>query len=98
MPPRLPAIGAVTPLSHSRVRIALEGAPAREVLSKLMPLDFHPQTFAPGTFALTGIHHTPVPVHCTGEDAASTSMRMRTFALNVWEAITDAALEHSDRS
>ena len=70
---------AVTPLSSSRVRIALEGAPAREVLAKLMPVDFHPSVFTPGTVALTGIHHTPVTVHCTGETAFDI-YAMRSFA------------------
>lgn len=83
---------AVTPLSHSRVRIAIEGAPARDVLSKLMPLDFHPAVFTPGMFSMTGLHHTPVTVHCTGADAFDLYV-MRTFALNVWEVVTDAALE-----
>ncbi len=85
---------AVTPLSHSRVRIALSGAPAREVLSRLMPVDFHASVFTPGSFALSGIHHTPVTVHCTGADSFDVYV-MRTFALNVWEVITDAALVFS---
>ena len=84
---------AVTPLSHSRARIRLQGAPARDVLSKLMPLDFHESVFTPGTFAMTGIHHTPVTVHCTSGNRFDLYV-MRTFALNVWEVITDAALEY----
>jgi methylglutamate dehydrogenase subunit D len=82
---------AVIPLTHSRVRIGLAGSPSREVLSMLIPVDLHPAVFTPGRFALTGIHHTPVTVHCTGEDAFDV-YAMRTFALNVWEVITDAAL------
>lgn len=85
--------GAVTPLSHSRVRIAIEGAPARDVLAKLVPVDLHPSVFTPGTFALTGIHHTPVTVHCTGANSFDIYV-MRTFALNAWDVITDAALEY----
>ena len=81
---------AVTPLSSSRVRIAIEGAPARDVLSMLIPVDVHETVFTPGTVALTGIHHTPVTVHCTGGNAFDIYV-MRTFALNEWEVITDAA-------
>jgi heterotetrameric sarcosine oxidase gamma subunit len=92
---RLQGKCALTPLSHSRVRIALSGLPVRDVLAKLMPLDFHPSVFAPGSFALTGIHHTPVTVHCTGQDSFDIYV-MRTFALNVWEMITDAALEFAN--
>ena len=92
---RLKSICAVTPLSHSRTRIGLSGAPARAVLSKLSPVDFHPKALPPGSFALTGIHHTPVTIHCTG-DTAFDIYAMRTFALNVWEVITDAALEFAE--
>ena len=87
---RLDGQCAVTPLTSSRVRIALDGAPAREVLSRLMPVDLHPSVFTPGSVALTGIHHTPVTVHCTGENAFDIYV-MRTFAVTVWDAITDAA-------
>lgn len=83
---------AVTPLSSSRVRIALEGAPARNVLAKLMPVDWGASVFTPGSVALTGLHHTPVTVHCTAENAFDLYV-MRTFALDVWEAVTDAARE-----
>lgn len=87
---------AVTPLTSSRVRITLEGAPVRRVLEKLMPVDFHPSVFTPGAFALTGLHHTPVTVLCTGDNAFDI-YAMRTFALNLWEVVTDAALEFADR-
>ncbi|MCA3556070.1 hypothetical protein [Aestuariivirga sp.] len=83
---------AVTPLTSSRVRIALEGAPARAVLAKLMPVDWDASVFTPGTVALTGLHHTPVTVHCTAGNAFDIYV-MRTFSLDVWEAVTDAALE-----
>jgi sarcosine oxidase subunit gamma len=83
---------AVTPLSHSRVRIGLAGAPARTVLAKLMPIDFHERSFGPGAFVLTGIHHTPAAVLCTGDHAFDLYV-MRTFALNVWEVVSDAASE-----
>ena len=56
----------------------------------LIPVDVHETVFTPGTVALTGIHHTPVTVHCTGANAFDIYV-MRTFALNAWEVITDAA-------
>lgn len=92
---RLQGQCAVTPLSSSRTRIALEGAPAREVLARLIPVDLHPSVFTPGTVALTGIHHTPVTVNCTGADSFDI-YAMRTFALNVWDAVTDAARVFAD--
>jgi sarcosine oxidase subunit gamma len=83
--------GAVTSLSHSRTRIFIEGEPAREVLARSIPLDFHPSAFVIGQFALTGIHHTPVLVHRSGGQRYEI-YAMRTFALSVWEWLTDAAL------
>ena len=95
MPARLDGVGAVTPLTHSRVRISLEGVPAREVLARLIPVDVHPSVFTTGSVALTGIHHTPVTVHCTGDGSFDIYV-MRTFALNVWEIVTDAACVFQD--
>jgi len=85
-------LGAVTPLSHSRCRIALDGAPARDVLAKGIALDFHKSAFVPGMFAQTGLHHTPVLVHCVA-DHRFELYALRTFALSVWQWLTDAALE-----
>jgi sarcosine oxidase subunit gamma len=90
---KLGGIAIPTPLSHSRTRIFIEGAPARDVLSKGIPLDFHPTIFKPGTFAMTGIHHTPVLVHCVSDNRFEI-YALRTFALSVHDWLTDAALEY----
>ena len=86
-----PDIGAVTPLSHSRTCIVIEGAAAREVLAKGIAIDFHPDVFGIGQFVLTGLHHTPVLIHRSGENCYEL-YAMRTFALSVWEWVIDAAL------
>ncbi len=82
----------VTPLSSSRTRISIEGRAARDVLRKGIPIDLHETVFTPGKFAQTGVHHTPVLLHCTAEQRFEL-YAMRTFALNVWEWLEDAALE-----
>jgi len=82
----------VTPLTSSRTRISIEGRAAREVLLKGIPIDLHPSIFTPGKFAMTGVHHTPVLLHCVREDRFEL-YAMRTFALNIWEWLEDAALE-----
>jgi sarcosine oxidase subunit gamma len=82
--------GAITPLSHSRTCIFIEGAAAREVLAKGVPLDFHPDSFRVDQFALTGLHHTPVLIHRCAEDLYELHA-LRTFGLSVWEWLTDAA-------
>lgn len=87
-----PAVGAVTLLSNSRTRIVIDGACARDVLRKGIPLDFDPDVFRVDQAALTGLHHTPVLVHRAGVDRYEL-YAMRSFALSVWEWLTDAALE-----
>ncbi|HVJ41405.1 MAG TPA: sarcosine oxidase subunit gamma family protein [Dongiaceae bacterium] len=89
---RLAGTCIVTPLSHSRSRIFVEGTAAREIMRKGMPLDFHEAVFAPGMFAMTGLHHTPVLVHCAAPNRFEL-YAMRTFAANIWEWLEDAALE-----
>jgi sarcosine oxidase subunit gamma len=86
-----PAVGAVTPLSHSRTRIFVEGSAARDLLAKGIPLDFHPDVFRIGQFALTGLHHTPVLLHRSGENRYELYV-LRTFARSVWDWLIDAAL------
>lgn len=86
------AVGAVTALSHSRTRIVVEGACARDVLRKGIPLDVDPDVFRVDQAALTGLHHTPILLHRPGVDRYEL-YAMRSFALSVWEWLTDAALE-----
>lgn len=93
---KLMSVCAVTPLSHSRSRIFLDGPPARDVLAKGIPLDFHESAFKPGMFAMTGLHHTPVLVHCLSRDRFEL-YALRTFAVSVWDWLTDAALEFTAR-
>jgi sarcosine oxidase subunit gamma len=87
------AVGAVTSRSHSRTRIVIDGACARDVLRKGIPLDFDPDVFRVDQAVLTGVHHTPVLIHRAAADRYEL-YAMRSFALSVWEWLTDAALEY----
>jgi heterotetrameric sarcosine oxidase gamma subunit len=80
----------VTPLSSSRTRISLSGESARDVLAASAAIDFHEKHFKPGHFVMTGIHHTPVLIHCVGDNSFHI-YAMRTFALAVWKWLSDAA-------
>jgi sarcosine oxidase gamma subunit len=82
----------VTPLSSSRTRIEISGSPAREVLAKCAAIDFHKSEFKPNTFAMTGMHHVPVLIHCVAGEIFHLYV-LRTFALSIWDHVTDAALE-----
>jgi methylglutamate dehydrogenase subunit D len=80
----------VTPLSSSRCRMQLEGTNARHVLAACALIDFDAAHFKPGQFVMTGVHHTPVIIHCVGDELFHI-YAMRTFALNVWEWLCDVA-------
>lgn len=87
-----PAMGVVTSLSHSRTRMIVEGARARDVLAKGIAIDLHPDMFATDRFALTGLDHTPVLLLRAAPDRYEV-WAMRTFALTVWDWLTNSALE-----
>jgi heterotetrameric sarcosine oxidase gamma subunit len=79
-----------TPLSSSRTRIAVEGEKARALLLACAAVDFDASTFKSGHFVMTGIHHTPVLIHCRKPNQFHI-YAMRSFALSVWEWLVDAA-------
>ena len=83
--------GTVTSLSHSRVRLFVEGPAAREVLAAGISIDLHPRSFAVGAFAQTGLHHTGVLLERCAQDRYELYV-LRTFALSLWEWLLDAAL------
>ncbi len=86
----------LTPLSSGRTRIVLQRQKARQVLAASALIDFDSTAFKPGQFVLTGIHHTPVTIHCIAEDVFHI-YALRTFAVNVWEWLCDVAkgLDHA---
>jgi len=84
-------VGAVLSLTASRSRIVIEGADARAVLAKLLPLDLHPIAFPVGCFAQTGMHHVGGLLYRAGADRYE-YFALRTYGATMWEAIADAAL------
>lgn len=86
-----PDRGVTSALSHSRTRISIEGPEARLTLAAGIALDLHPGEFGVNRFALTSLHHTPVLLDRVGE-ARYEIYCMRTFAVCVWDWLTDAAL------
>ena len=80
----------VTPLSSGRARFLLEGEKARALLASCAAIDFSAPKFGVGAVAMTGIHHTPVLIHCVSENSFHLYV-MRSFALSTWEWLTDAA-------
>jgi sarcosine oxidase subunit gamma len=87
---------SVIDLSSSRTRLAIAGPRAADVLLKGIPIDLASDAFAIGHVALTGVHHTPILLHRPTGDRFEV-YAMRTFALTVFEWLTDAALEFGYR-
>jgi heterotetrameric sarcosine oxidase gamma subunit len=83
--------GTVTSLSHSRVRLVVDGPAARAVLAAGISVDLHPRSFAVGAFAQAGLHHTGVLLERCAADRYELYV-LRTFALSIWEWLLDAAL------
>jgi len=84
-------VGSVLPLSASRTCIVVDGADARAVLAKLVPIDLHPAAFAVGCFAQTGMHHVGGLLYRADADRYE-FFALRTYGATMWEAIADAAL------
>ena len=78
-------------LSSGRTRFLIEGAGARDLLARCAAIDFSVEAFKSGSVAMTGIHHTPVLIHCVSESSFHI-YAMRSFALSVWEWLCDAAV------
>jgi methylglutamate dehydrogenase subunit D len=89
-------IGSVIPLSHARVCIWIEGLCARAALASAIAVDLDPEVFRPGSFALTGLHHTPALIYRCRETRYELYV-MRTFALWTWEWLTDVAMPYGYR-
>jgi methylglutamate dehydrogenase subunit D len=81
---------ALIDLSDSRVTIRVAGRSARDILSQWVTVDLHPSVFPVGAFAQTGIHHVGGLIERNGPDDYA-FVALRTFALTVWEALTDVA-------
>jgi len=86
-----PVDGSVTSLSHSRVRLAVIGPNVPALLAKGISVDLRPERFRVGDFVETGLHHTAILLHRTGE-ARYELYLLRTFAVSLWGWLVDAAL------
>ena len=87
-----PGVGAVTLLSHARVRLAIAGAPARALLAKGIAIDLDPEAFPVGHAVNTGLHHNGVLLEHTTADRYELYVP-RAYAVSIWEWLVDAALE-----
>ena len=84
-------------LSHAWSVLRLQGAKAREVLSKICALDTHPRAFKPGACFRTDLDRHSVLVHAVDETPTFDLYVARSFALSFWDCLSDAAREFGYR-
>ncbi len=91
-------LAAVVNQGDGRCILRLSGAPSREVLARLCPVDTHPREFGPGHCAATRIGH--VGAHLSQLDAVPSFeiQAFRAFAADVLHEIVEAAAEFSIRT
>lgn len=57
-----PEEGTALDMTDNRVRFAISGPSARDMMMRLAPLDFRDRSFAVGTIAATAAHHMSVQI------------------------------------
>jgi len=83
-------------LSDNYTTLRLSGAKARDVLSKLTPLDVHQRVFTTGQCAQTVMAKSNVILDMISDGADGPCFEMslrRSFAAYVWARLVDAGLE-----
>jgi heterotetrameric sarcosine oxidase gamma subunit len=94
----LPETGAaVTDLSESRTVLRIAGPRARDVLAKGCPVDLHARAFPVGACAQSLLGHVGALFHAVDATPSFDVYVARSFALTVWEWMTEAAAEYGYR-
>lgn len=79
--------------SSGRIRIAIDGRPVRDVLSKGIPIDLHTDKFTVGETATTLCGHLSVHLTRTATDRYEIIV-LRSYALTLWESLIEMGLEY----
>ncbi|MGZ8267294.1 MAG: sarcosine oxidase subunit gamma [Burkholderiales bacterium] len=85
--------GALFDLSASRVAYRLAGLRATDVLATGCPLDLHPRTFRAGDCAQSVFGRVNALLYKSDEAPSFTIMVARSFARDVWRALTLAVAQ-----
>ncbi|MBO6519766.1 MAG: hypothetical protein JJ900_02655 [Rhodospirillales bacterium] len=79
--------------SAGRIRIQIEGPDVRAALAKGVAVDLHHDVFELGQSVTTLCGHITVNITRTGDDQFELLV-MRTYAVDLWESLTEMVLEH----
>jgi heterotetrameric sarcosine oxidase gamma subunit len=82
--------GCACDLSHSRLRLNLDGTQVTEVLAKVMAVDLDPRTWRVGAAAATSIHGVPALIHRLGAQRFAILVP-RSFVRSIREWLLDSA-------
>jgi sarcosine oxidase subunit gamma len=89
---RFGAAASLTDIGHARVAIRISGPRTRDLLAKGTGIDLHPRAFAGGACAGTLVGHVAALLLAVADDAIDVYVA-RSYALDFWEWLTDAAAE-----
>lgn len=81
------SLAAVSDQSDSRVLVRVEGAGARDLLARHLPIDLHPGEFACGAVALTLFGHIGVHVWMMAATPTFDILVPRSYAASFWRAL-----------
>ena len=79
--------------SHAWTRLVISGPNARAVLAKGCVLDLDPEQFPGGACAATGFARMRIVLWRPGEGSRYDLLVGRSYALSLWEWLSEAALE-----
>ena len=89
LPELTSAEGATLDASHSRTCVRVEGANAKDLLNRFLPIDLREGSFADGDVASTAFHHVGITLIRRGD--AYELFLPRGFALSLWELLVESA-------
>jgi len=81
--------GATLDASHSRTCVRIEGANAKDLLNRFLPIDLRDDSFGDSAVASTAFHHVSVTLIRRGD--AYEMFIPRGFALSLWELLVESA-------
>lgn len=88
---KLRGLAFVTDRSDGFAVLEISGPAAREMLSRLLPMDLHPRAFGPGDTAVTVAEHIGVQIWQLDDAPAYRLAFPRSYAGSFWRAVAAAS-------
>lgn len=85
---------ALTDLGHARTVLRIAGCSSRDLLAKGCGVDFHARAFPVGSCAQSLLGHVGALLHAVDEAPSFDLYIARSYALTLWEWLTESATEY----